>query len=158
MLSRLECLHRCNPCRVTCHFLLASSNESQEAYKLVHSAWPWSSVRCDTLFRPSVLLAYLYYPIPQPPSCSWTDKCPRPLGETYNLYAWSGSELFVIMVCGSIPPIKPLYDFIFDSKSHRHRGYAPHGSYERSYELGGKVKVTEYGSNQSSASESAVAG
>lgn len=32
------------------------------------------------------------------------------LGETYNLFAWSGAELFVIIVCGSIPPIKPVYD------------------------------------------------
>ena len=60
------------------------------------------------------------------------------------------------MTCGSIPPIKPLYDFLVDSKRHRHRGYASHGSYEQSYELNGKTKVTESGSNRSNASESAV--
>ena len=38
--------------------------------------------------------------------------------ETYNLFVWSGAELFVIIVCGSIPPIKPLYDLVF-RKNHR---------------------------------------
>lgn len=33
--------------------------------------------------------------------------------ETYNLYLWSGMELFVIIVCGSVPPIKPVCDYIF---------------------------------------------
>jgi hypothetical protein len=33
--------------------------------------------------------------------------------ETYNLFVWSSAELFVIIVCGSIPPIKPLYDLVF---------------------------------------------
>lgn len=35
-----------------------------------------------------------------------------PLGETYDLYVWSASELFVIIVCGSVPPIKPVYDYL----------------------------------------------
>ena len=83
------------------------------------------------------------------------DSIPR-AGETYNLYAWSASELFVIMICGSIPPIKPLYDFVFDSKRPRHRGYVPQGPYERSYELRGENKVIESGSNQSNASGPAV--
>ncbi|GAB0134512.1 hypothetical protein EsDP_00002879 [Epichloe bromicola] len=33
--------------------------------------------------------------------------------ETYNLYLWSGMELFVIIVCGSVPPIKPVCDHVF---------------------------------------------
>jgi hypothetical protein len=36
----------------------------------------------------------------------------NPTGETYDLYVWSASELFVIIVCGSVPPVKPVYDFI----------------------------------------------
>ncbi|QUC21865.1 uncharacterized protein UV8b_06106 [Ustilaginoidea virens] len=32
--------------------------------------------------------------------------------ETYNLYVWSGLELFVIIVCGSLPPIKPVCDWM----------------------------------------------
>ena len=32
------------------------------------------------------------------------------LGATYNLVIWSGSEIFVIIVCGSVPPLKPLWD------------------------------------------------
>ncbi|ESZ98102.1 hypothetical protein SBOR_1481 [Sclerotinia borealis F-4128] len=30
--------------------------------------------------------------------------------KTYDLLVWSGSELFVIIVCGSIPPLKPYWD------------------------------------------------
>ncbi|KUL82025.1 hypothetical protein ZTR_11392 [Talaromyces verruculosus] len=29
---------------------------------------------------------------------------------TYNLIAWAGSELFVLIFCGSIPPLRPLWD------------------------------------------------
>ena len=36
-----------------------------------------------------------------------------PIGETYNLYVWSGAELFVIILCGSVPPTKPVYDRYF---------------------------------------------
>ena len=32
------------------------------------------------------------------------------LGETYNLAVWSGAEIFVTIVCGSMPPLKPLWD------------------------------------------------
>ena len=42
--------------------------------------------------------------------------------ETYNLFVWSGSELFLIIVCGSVPPIKPLYDMIF-KKNRIRAGY-----------------------------------
>lgn len=30
--------------------------------------------------------------------------------ETYNLIVWAGSELFVLIFCGSVPPIKPVWD------------------------------------------------
>lgn len=43
--------------------------------------------------------------------------------ETYNLFTWSGAELFVIIVCGSIPPIKPLYDLVFRKKRLGQSGY-----------------------------------
>ena len=39
------------------------------------------------------------------------------------------------MTCGSIPPIKPLYDYVINAERHRPRGYSPQGPYERSYEL-----------------------
>lgn len=29
---------------------------------------------------------------------------------TYDVYIWSGSEVFVLIICGSIPPFKILYD------------------------------------------------
>jgi len=32
---------------------------------------------------------------------------------TYDLDVWSGTELFVVIVCGSIPPSKPLWDRMF---------------------------------------------
>jgi hypothetical protein len=44
--------------------------------------------------------------------------------ETYNLFVWSSAELFVIIVCGSVPPIKPLYDMIF----HHNRMRTGYGS------------------------------
>lgn len=35
-------------------------------------------------------------------------------GKSYNLDVWSGSELFVIIICGSVPPLKVLWDrYIF---------------------------------------------
>jgi hypothetical protein len=30
--------------------------------------------------------------------------------ETYNLIVWAGSEEFVLIFCGSIPPLRPLWD------------------------------------------------
>lgn len=38
------------------------------------------------------------------------------LGDEYGLTAWSVAETFVIMVCGSIPSLKPLWDFFFGKK------------------------------------------
>lgn len=35
------------------------------------------------------------------------------IGETYELFIWSGAELFVIIFCGSVPGIKPVYDHFF---------------------------------------------
>lgn len=38
-------------------------------------------------------------------------------GETYNLVVWSGAENFVVIVCGSVPPLKPFYDkYISDNR------------------------------------------
>jgi hypothetical protein len=34
-------------------------------------------------------------------------------GNQYDLVVWSGSEIFAIIVCGSIPPSKPLWDMCF---------------------------------------------
>ncbi|OAA33221.1 integral membrane protein [Moelleriella libera RCEF 2490] len=31
---------------------------------------------------------------------------------TYQLYVWSGVELFVIILCGSVPPVKPVWDIL----------------------------------------------
>jgi hypothetical protein len=59
------------------------------------------------------------------------------LGETYNLFVWSGAELFVIIVCGSVPPIKPLYDRAFGKK--RRAGYTQQYSNEQ-YGMEGSMK------------------
>lgn len=50
--------------------------------------------------------------------------------ETYNLFVLSSAELFVIIVCGSIPPIKPLYDMVFRSDRQR-TGYSYSNSANR---------------------------
>ncbi|KAL9120674.1 MAG: hypothetical protein Q9187_002773 [Circinaria calcarea] len=42
---------------------------------------------------------------------------------TYNLIVWSGAELFVIIVCGSIPPLKTFWDRFVAKK-----GYLSYGS------------------------------
>jgi hypothetical protein len=48
---------------------------------------------------------------------------------TYNLIAWAGSELFVLIFCGSMPPLRPLWDS-FGPKALRLRssGYYNKGS------------------------------
>lgn len=67
-------------------------------------------------------------------------------GDTYNLFAWSGAELFVIIVCGSIPPIKPLFDKVFERR--KGNGESKRGSYNSSRSLfgsggSGKTRVEE---------------
>ena len=39
---------------------------------------------------------------------------------TYNLIVWAGSELFVLVFCGSVPPLKPLWDRYISKKSYSH--------------------------------------
>ena len=31
-------------------------------------------------------------------------------GESYNIEAWTGAEAFVMIICGNVPPLKPLWD------------------------------------------------
>lgn len=33
--------------------------------------------------------------------------------ETFNLFAWVSAEIFVIILCGSVPTLKPLWDRVF---------------------------------------------
>lgn len=54
------------------------------------------------------------------------------LGKTYDLLVWSGSELFVIIVCGSIPPLKPYWDRFLSGKKPNSYGSGP-GSYNNSH-------------------------
>ena len=37
---------------------------------------------------------------------------------TYDLLVWSGSELFVLICCGSIPTLKPLWDRYISQKNY----------------------------------------
>lgn len=41
-------------------------------------------------------------------------------GVTYNLVVWSGAEDFVIIVCGSVPTLKPLWDRYVSKTKSRH--------------------------------------
>lgn len=45
--------------------------------------------------------------------------------ETFKLYLWTSSEIFLIIVCGSIPTLRPLWDKIVHGRSRK----APSGSY-----------------------------
>ena len=47
------------------------------------------------------------------------------------------------MTCGSIPPIKPLYDHFFGSKKHHRGGYMPYDDSDRSCELKFDSRVKE---------------
>ncbi|KHN94962.1 uncharacterized protein MAM_07189 [Metarhizium album ARSEF 1941] len=51
--------------------------------------------------------------------------------ETCSLHIWSASELFVIIVCGSVPPIKPVYDYVVGSR--RSDAFERYGSGSGSY-------------------------
>ena len=46
-------------------------------------------------------------------------------GESYNVEAWTGAEAFVMIVCGNIPPLKPLWDRFVASKLDSNHGHAP---------------------------------
>ncbi|KAI0594613.1 hypothetical protein F4775DRAFT_426977 [Biscogniauxia sp. FL1348] len=54
--------------------------------------------------------------------------------ETFDLYIWTGSEIFLIIVCGSIPTVKPLWDRFSGMKMSTGKGsYLP-----SSHNSGGK--------------------
>ena len=38
--------------------------------------------------------------------------------KTYNLIVWAGSELFILVFCGSVPPLKPLWDRYVSGKAY----------------------------------------
>lgn len=38
------------------------------------------------------------------------------LGDEYGLTVWSVAETLVIMVCGSVPSLKPIWDYFFGKK------------------------------------------
>ncbi|TWU70622.1 hypothetical protein ED733_000770 [Metarhizium rileyi] len=66
--------------------------------------------------------------------------------ETYDLYVWSASELFVIIVCGSVPPIKPVYDYIVGKPPHSSAyayGRYASGSYQHNSRLSRKSREDE---------------
>lgn len=39
------------------------------------------------------------------------------IGATYDLFVWSGAEAFILIVCGSIPPLKILWDRYISKKT-----------------------------------------
>ncbi|KAF7863820.1 hypothetical protein EAF04_006785 [Stromatinia cepivora] len=49
--------------------------------------------------------------------------------KTYDLLVWSGSELLVIIVCGSIPPLKPYWDRCVSGKKPTIYGSGPGNSH-----------------------------
>jgi hypothetical protein len=71
--------------------------------------------------------------------------CSYQPGDTFDLFAWSAAELFVIIVCGSIPPIRPLYEYIFGGKRHARTGYSQH-SYAMDSSLKGDGHTRPMGS------------
>ncbi|KAI9644383.1 hypothetical protein NHQ30_007740 [Ciborinia camelliae] len=63
--------------------------------------------------------------------------------DTYNLVMWSGAENFVVLVCGSVPALKTLYDRYFTTpKGYNFSSTATNGKY---YKTGksSNLKVTQ---------------
>jgi hypothetical protein len=56
--------------------------------------------------------------------------------ETFDLYLWTSAEIFLVIVCGSIPTLKPLWDRFVGSKvrTHRGTGYSSNPWSSRKYE------------------------
>ncbi|MCJ1236912.1 hypothetical protein MMC14_004895 [Varicellaria rhodocarpa] len=52
---------------------------------------------------------------------------------TYDLVVWSGAEIFVIIVCGSVPPLKPLWDRYVAKKPIKRPGAYEFSSRENGY-------------------------
>lgn len=42
---------------------------------------------------------------------------------------WSGAELFVIILCGSVPPIKPVYDYLLGKPKNRRANNSGYGGF-----------------------------
>lgn len=60
---------------------------------------------------------FLLYPLAAPDAMQPSSVLEE---ETYNLVVWNGAEDFVIIVCGSVPVLKPLWKrYIIKTKSRR---------------------------------------
>lgn len=68
-------------------------------------------------------------------------------GESYNIEAWTGAEAFVMIVCGNVPPLKPLWDRFVTKKVDSN--YAPINYSMKNYhsKLSGTVKASSSGEN-----------
>jgi len=47
------------------------------------------------------------------------------LGTLYDVQAWSAAEGFMVIVCGNIPPLQPLWDRFITHKLDSHYGRTP---------------------------------
>lgn len=68
-------------------------------------------------------------------------------GESYNIEAWTGAEAFVMIVCGNVPPLKPLWDRFVTKKLDS--SYAPINYNMKNYhsKLSSTVKTSSSGEN-----------
>ncbi|TVY88369.1 hypothetical protein LAWI1_G008055 [Lachnellula willkommii] len=51
----------------------------------------------------------------------------------YNLQAWTGAEAFIMIVCGNIPPLQPLWDRFVTHKLDSNYGHTPINNYKMSH-------------------------
>ncbi|PWY85558.1 integral membrane protein [Aspergillus eucalypticola CBS 122712] len=65
--------------------------------------------------------------------------------QTYNLYVWSGSELFVIIICGCVPPMRPVFTTLFGQNKSQFTGYYDSSS---GYKRRQSYKLSTLGSSQ----------
>ena len=63
--------------------------------------------------------------------------------EMFDLWAWTASETFLLIVCGSIPPIRPLYDRVMG------RDKDEYGNPKREYRNAQSPKHSSNGNNGS---------
>ena len=65
------------------------------------------------------------------------------LGATYELVVWSGAEDFVIIVCGSIPALKPFWDH-YVKRQRTLAGSRSASGYQSQEDTSGPISCSRY--------------
>jgi hypothetical protein len=66
-------------------------------------------------------------------------------GSSYDIEAWTSAEAFVMIVCGNIPPLQPLWDRYVSHKLDSNYGRTPINQYKMSERSGSYGQGRSYG-------------